>query len=548
MTPGSPDHATIPEYFAATVARRGAQDALGVIAGGRLTWRTWDWLAGEIAAWAAELAARGVRPGDRVAQVGLNSAGWIVADLAIQTVGAVHAPLHAALSRPQSAEQIAQCEAKLVLAQDELTAERLVGHLNPATPIVLHRDMPAGSDAHPWRRESTFPGPDDLATILYTSGTTGEPRGVMLTQRNIVANTAAMIAAVSAPAEETLLCILPLSHIYARTCDLYVWIARGTHLILPESRETLLRDCKVAHPTVLNAVPYFYQKVADGVRAANPDADAQALRNALGGQVTRCYCGGAALPPEVEQFFAERELPILCGYGLTESAPVITASTIEHYAPGTVGRPLANLEVRLAADGEIQARGPSIMQGYWHNEADTRRVLDDGWLLTGDLGEWDDQGNLRIIGRKKEMLVLSTGKKAAPTRIEQLLLGSPWIEQCCVVGDGRKCVAALIVPNGDRLRAEISRRRLFVWSKRRALNHPQVLALYRDEINRCLAGAAEFEQVAAFTLIGRGFSVDDGELTPKLSLRRAVIEKSFGSEIDAMYARRAGGEDAPARN
>jgi long-chain acyl-CoA synthetase len=358
----------------------------------------------------------------------------------------------------------------------------------------------------------------------------------MLTQRNIVANAVAMADALDTGHLETRLLILPLSHIYARTCDLYVWIYRGSKLVIAESRETALRDCKLAQPTVINAVPYFYQKVADGLRSSISHPDGNALRACLGGAIKMLYCGGAALATEVETFFAERGLPIFCGYGLSEAAPVITATTPATYSRGSVGRPLPNVEVQLAEDGEVQARGPSIMRGYWQNEADTAKVIKDGWLQTGDLGEWDANGNLRIVGRKKEMLVLATGKKVAPTRVEQLLVGSPWIEQCCVLGDGRKCLAALIVPNAELLRQEVRRRRLFIWSRRRALRHPQVLAHYRQEIDRCLSGAADFEQVGCFTLLNRGFSIELGEMTPKLSLCRKVIEKSFACEIEAMYA------------
>jgi long-chain acyl-CoA synthetase len=316
--------------------------------------------------------------------------------------------------------------------------------------------------------------------------------------------------------------------------------------VLVESRETVFRDCGLVGPTAINAVPYFYQKVADRLRTGGGEVDAVGLRAALGGAIQRCYCGGASLPPEVDRFFAERDLPILCGYGLTEAAPVITATSPGGYRSGTVGQPLPDVEVRLADDGEIVVRGPNVMQGYWRNEAATSRVLRDRWLLTGDLGKWDaarpgespaETGHLRIVGRKKEMIVLATGKKVAPTRVEERLAGSPWIEQACVVGDGRKCLAALIVPNGEALRGEIKRRRLLVWSRRRALRHPQVLALYRREIDHCLDGLAEFEQVGAFTLIGRPFALDRGEVTPKQSLCRSVIQRSFADNIDAMYRR-----------
>jgi long-chain acyl-CoA synthetase len=354
-----------------------------------------------------------------------------------------------------------------------------------------------------------------------------------------MSNAIAITQAAAPAGDETRLCLLPLSHIYARTCDLYSWMVYGGRLVLTESRETVFRDCLLATPTAINAVPYFYQKVVDRLRAAGGADDASALRGTLGGAVRRLFCGGAALPPEVDRFFAERGLPILCGYGLTETAPVITATVSDGYRSGTVGPPLAGVEVRLADDGEVLARGPNVMRGYWQNDEATTRVLRDGWLSTGDLGQWDAAGHLRIVGRKKEMIVLATGKKVAPTRVEERLAGSPWIEQACVVGEGRNCLAALIVPNGEALRAEIRRRRLLVWSRRRALNHPKVRALYREEIDRCLRDLAEFEQVGAFTLIGRMFSLDLGEVTPKQSLRRATIQRRFEREIELMYQRRS---------
>jgi len=539
MSPAELESLTIPALLAATVARQGDQPALGTISQGTLVWRSWNDLAALAAQAAEALAARGVQPGDRVAQLSPNCEGWIVADLAIQQLGAVHVPLHAALAPQQAAEQVAHAGARLLLVDRNETADRLRAAVDQQVTIITHGELLSHptSQGVAGGRGGDAPTPESLATILYTSGTTGAPRGVMLTQRNLVSNAVGVTDAVAAIADEIRLCLLPLSHIYARTCDLYSWIYRGTQLVLAESRDTILRDCQLVRPTVINAVPYFYQKVADSLRNREEPADAATLRQAFGGAIKRCYCGGAGIASEVEQFFAERELPILCGYGLTEAAPVVTASTFENYAAGTVGRPLPNLEVQLAKDGELLVRGPNVMQGYWHDEAATAAAIQDGWLHTGDLAAWSNGGNLRIVGRKKEMIVLATGNKVAPTQVEQLLTGSPWIEQCCVVGDGRKCIAALIVPNPEMLRQEIRRRWLLVWSRRRALTHPKILARYRQEIDRCLAAAASFEQVGPFVLVGRGFSVEAGELTPKLSLRRGVIEQAFSDEIETMYRR-----------
>jgi long-chain acyl-CoA synthetase len=524
MTPNEAANQTIPELFARTAARCGDRPALGVIKDGRLAWRTWREVSDRVDAWAAELQARGVRHGDRVAQLGGNSEEWIIADLAMQRLGAIHVPLHVALSEQQCAQQISHCGARIVITATKDLSDRIRPVID-GTPIVSHAELASASlQAAPVAANAAEPG--DLATILYTSGTTGPPRGVMLTQRNIVTNTVATADAVAVDDNETRLLVLPLSHIYARTCDLYCWIYRGTRLVIAEARESAFRDLKIAKPTFLNAVPYFYQKVAEALRKESPSPDAAALHEFLGGAVKTLFSGGAALGAEVARFFAERGHTILCGYGLTETSPVISASTSATYSPRSVGRVLANIEVRLADDGEILVRGPSVMVGYWQNEEATSAVLHDGWLSTGDLGQWDDVGNLCIVGRKKEMIVLATGKKVAPTAIEQLLAGSPLIEQCCVVGDGRKCLGALVVPNGDELRQQMSRL---------GIVPAEASALYREEIDRCLKGVAEFEQVGVFTLLDRPFSADFGEVTPKLSLCRKIIERNLAAEIEAMY-------------
>ena len=249
-----------------------------------------------------------------------------------------------------------------------------------------------------------------------------------------------------------------------------------------------------------------------------------------------CYCGGAAIAPEVEALFDRQGLPILTGYGLTESSPVVSATTQGNYQAGSVGQALPGVEVRISAEGEVLVRGPNVMQGYWKNPNATAEAIVDGWLHTGDLGELDASGQLRIVGRQKELIVLATGKNVAPSRVEQHLAGSPLVEHVCVVGDGRKCLGTLIVPNPDALRKEISRQRLWVWSRRRAVTHPRIRERYRQEIDSLLAQLSSEEQVGPFTILDRNFSVEQGELTTKLSLRRKTIAKNFSREIERMYA------------
>jgi len=533
------DDWTIPRLFWHAVAARGATEALGVFEGGQLSWRTWKALAERVGALMGRLAEAGVAPGDRVVQVRANCEDWIVADLAIQSLGAVHVPMHATLAVGQMRQQVEHCGARVALVGDRRLAGDLGGVGGPGGRVaVLDASIERPSAGHGesgfserlmWRGSG-----EDLATILYTSGTTGAPRGVMLTQRNLATNAIATTDQIGPPPGEVRLCMLPLSHIYARTCDLYSWIYHGGRLVLAQSRETVFSDCATAQPTAINAVPYFYQKAVDALRDTGGQTDDE-LRQLLGGRIQQCYCGGAALAPEVDRFFADRGLPILCGYGLTEASPVISITRTDTYVAGTVGRPLSNLEVRLAPDGELLVRGPSVMRGYWQDSGATAAALVDGWLHTGDLASLDVEGNLRITGRKKELMVLATGKKVAPTQVEQLLAGSPLVEQACVVGEGRKFLAAIIVPNAAALRREIRRRRLVVWSKRRAVTHPKVLAAYRAEIDRCLQSLAGCEQIGAFMLLTRAFSAELGEVTPKLSLRRETIAANFAKEIEAMY-------------
>lgn len=531
-----PEPLTIPALFRATVERVGDRAAVGIIRNGQLAWKTWHEFADDVERACLGLRGYGMNAGDRVVHYAPNSYEWITTDLAILSLGAVHVPLHATLPVEQAVEQIELADAKLLIADDS-HFEAL--HQLPIHAIASKSLLQKGANSAEDQRTglcSASLEPQDLATILFTSGTTGRPRGVMLTHANLAANAIATTEAIAAPHEELRLCFLPLSHIFARTCDLYTWIYGGGRLVLAESRETILRDCEIARPTVINGVPYFYQKVVQALHESGKIGQQGALLELLGGEVRLLCCGGAAVAPEVEKFFAEQKLPLLCGYGLTEASPVISASNRENVRAGFVGPALNNVEVRLAEDGEILVRGPSVMRGYWRDEAATREAITDGWLHTGDLGELDEAGRLRIVGRRKELIVLSTGKKVCPTAVEQRLAGSPYVESVCVVGDGRSHLSALIVPNPQALKRFIKENKLWVWSKHRAVTHPKVRKLFRSEIDRLLNGLAKEEHVGPFTILSRNFSLEAGEVTPKFSLCRETIARNFATDIAAMYA------------
>ena len=522
---------TIPELLAATVARVGDHLALGTIVDGQLVWQTWAEVDAEVRRFAAKLRQAGIGAGDRVAQWAPNSGAWIVTDLALLSLGAVHVPLHMSLAERQVVSLLKLAEAKLlIIDRGRSEAEALAKEV--CLPFLRHKDLFAAEDASPIQDSAQDPAKSDgLATLLFTSGTTGQPRGVMLSHQNLASNAIALSEAVGSNASETRLGFLPLSHIYARTCDLYTWLYRGSRLVLAESRDTIIRDCQLARPTVINGVPYFYQKIAQQLQGTEPGA----LQRLFGGQLKRCYCGGAAMAPEVEALFEQQGLPILTGYGLTETSPVVSATTEENYQAGSVGRPLPEVDVRISAEGEILVRGPNVMQGYWNDPAATAEAIVDGWLHTGDLGELDATGQLRIVGRQKELIVLSTGKNIAPSRVEQRLAGSPLVELVCVVGDGRKCLGSLIVPNPEALRNEIRRQGLWVWSRRRAVTHPRIREWFRQEIDRVLAPLSAEEQVGRFTILDRNFSIEQGELTTKLSLCRKTIAENFSRDIERMY-------------
>jgi long-chain acyl-CoA synthetase len=553
---------TIVELLCRRVETDGLRPALAIKRGGAYQWLTWNDIAAAVPQVVAMLVELGLRPGDRVAQVSENRYEWIVADFAIQMAGAVHVPIHPTLAGPQIAWQILHSGAKVVLLSGPHQAVKLAAlegecprdvawvTYEPCTgvlrgqPIHLLTELQAtanlgkGVEAA-WQARKQITA-DSLATILYTSGTTGEPKGVMLTQGNLTTNAIATVDAFGWSPDQLRVNFLPLSHIFARTCDLYLWIADGSRLALAESRETVIADCQAIHPTYLNGVPYFYDKIYRALCAEGRHNEPGALKAFLGGAIDKCCAGGAALPGHLYDFFESQGVLLLQGYGLSESSPVITISTEAYHRRASCGRPIPDVDVRIADDGEILTRGPHVMQGYYENPEATADVLKDGWLHTGDLGRLDDDGFLYITGRKKEILVTSAGKNIAPVFLESLLTQDPLILQAMVIGDGRSYLTALIVLNNTELDAGLKRLGIPHPDEASRNSHPAVMDLVRQRIDRCLSGVSPHEQVRKFTLLARPFSIEAGELTPKLSLRRAVIESHFAPQIAAMYDAKQG--------
>lgn len=553
--------ATIVRLFADRVAQDAHRPAIRFRRGADWQALCWGEVADDVRRMAAVLAALGGSPGDRVAQFSPNRYEWIMADLAIQAARAVHVPIHASLAAAQVAYQVADCGARIVLVAGPDQATNLSQHHRahgdqwpPDVKLISYDPCPQNDDANvvcvrdlllhaddaaaqrllPEARELVTP--DDLATILYTSGTTGEPKGVMLSQRNLASNALGTLAAFGQQADDLRLAWLPMSHIFARTCDVYTWLAGGGELALAESPEAVIGNASELHPTLINGVPYFFEKVQRYLVDHGLSDQSGVLAAAFGGRLRAACSGGAPLPDHVAKFYNDRGVFLGQGYGLTESSPVISAATPSAMTIGTAGRPIPGVEVKIAADGEILTRGPHVMMGYWNKPQATAEVLHDGWLSTGDLGQIEADGFLKITGRKKELIVTSAGKNIAPAYLESLLKSDPLIEQAVVIGDRRNYLVALIVPNRDALAAHWRERGGELPSPVDTALDPDVLALYRERIDAALSGVSYYEQIRKFALLDRPLSPDRGELTLTLKLRRDSIQKNFAEIIERLYA------------
>jgi long-chain acyl-CoA synthetase len=537
-------------------AERGERTAIFVRRGQQRIELTWNQVLDEVRRAAAALVRLGVSRGDRVVLISPNRYEWIVADLAIQMAQGVHVPVHASLSGPQILHQIVASGATVIILSGEEQTEKLVaeaGQLSHDVKVIafdacpetwehfhflrfseLMHEVSSAEAEEVQARAQADSKPDDLATILFTSGTTGEPKGVMLSQGNLTSNARASAMIFGHEIGDRRLNWLPLSHIFARTCDLYTWLATGCELALADSPEAVVANCAELHPTLLNGVPYFFEKVHRQVVEKGFGDVPGALKHVFGGRMRVLLSGGAPLPDHVAKFYEQQGLLLLQGYGLTESSPVITTSTEQFHRLGTVGRAIPGVEVRISAAGEILTRGPHVMQGYWKNPQATHEAIADGWLHTGDLGELDADGYLHITGRKKELIVTAGGKNIAPAHLEALLTEDPLIRQALVIGDRRNYLTALIVPDFEQLRGAVEGGAETCEAE--LLTDSRVRRMFTERIETRLQVVSRYEQVRNFVLLDRPFCIEHEELTPTLKLRRSRIQANFADVIEAMYA------------
>ncbi len=533
------------------------------------TWRDVNWTQyrADAAACAAALIEAGIGKGDRVGILAENSVEWLIVDMGILSAGAINVPIHAPLTPRQIDFQLAETETCwiFVSGREQLEKIRQIRAELPALRgMVVFDSTAAASDATAWseflqrgrealkkstatqaQRQASV-GPDDLCTIVYTSGTTGNPKGAMLSHGNIISNIAASQEASPHEPDSVLLSWLPYSHIYARTVDHYLSIYAGTAVAIAESAETVVQNLAEIQPTHLTAVPRFYEKVLAAVSGPDPEVTGKKLRHIFGPRIDWLSAGGAPLSRPVGEAYTAAGLPMFQGYGLTETSPVITFNRKGYNKLGTVGQVLPGVTVKIAPDGEILTYGPHVMKGYWKNPEATAESIRDGWFHTGDIGSVDADGYLSITGRKKELLVLSNGKKVVPSFIEGLLVADDYIDQAAVCGEARPYITALIVPKWDNLCKTLNEQGTQVdgQAKESLCCHPEVRALLKKRIEKVLADVSNPERVKNFVVLANPFTVAADELTVSLKLRRNVVLQKHAAALETLYKEGAALEPA----
>jgi len=421
--------------------------------------------------------------------------------------------------------------------------------------------------------------PTDLLTLIYTSGTTGNPKGVMLSHENLIANMEGIGKLINFETDDVFLSFLPLSHVFERMGGHFTAFSRACTVYYAEGIEQVPVNLQEARPTVVLSVPRLYEKmharIIEGLKSA-PAARQKIfwwaievgrnysmlsiagekipfmlsvkhkianklvyskVRERMGGRLKFFVSGGAPLSQAIGEFFAAAGITILEGYGLTETSPVLSSNSPEALRYGSVGKPLFNVEIKIDTDGEILAKGPSIMKGYYNNEEATKEAIDsDGWFHTGDIGEFDGEGYLIITDRKKNILVTSGGKNIAPAPMENVMVASPYIEQVVVIGDKRNFISALIVPAFESVESYLLEHDKAVVSHAAIVEHPDVIALISREVNKAMESFSKYERVKKFTLLPRLLTLEKGELTPTLKVVRRIVLSNFDEYVDRIYS------------
>lgn len=615
--------ATIAELYWNSVRDHGERTAQEWFDG--TTWRTRNYLqfGRAVRDLGNAMLARGLKKGDRVAIWSKSSPHWAAADMACLSAGLVTVPIYDTLTGEKAAYILQDSGSVLLFAQDPVILARLAPHraaLKALKHTVVIEGQAAGvagspealaftdfiSSGQAWAQTHSDAldkavkavDPDDLASIVYTSGTTGEPKGVVLTHGNFTANAHAIMGVVKFGPEDVFLSFLPLSHVYERAAGHFSAYGAGSRVCFARSLETLTDDMQHAKPTIMTSVPRLYEKMYGRIRDAMakesflkraifdwamgvgkesvpyrtsgkemPSGLARKLgiadklvfhklRDRLGGRLRFFVSGGAALSKDIESFFWSAGIVILQGYGLTETSPVTNVNRPGAIKIGSVGKTLPKVQVKIDTaawepvrprepgqtghpeEGEICFKGPNVMQGYWKKKEATAAVFDaQGWFHTGDVGYVDNEGYLFITDRKKEIIVMSNGKKVAPQAVENALQLQPHIAQACILGEKKNYIAALIVPNWESVERFALEAGVTHKDRDRLASDPRVMSLIEQEVEAVNAHLSRYEQIKKFWILPAEWTVESGELTPSMKLKRRIIQDKFKADVERLYSK-----------
>ena len=593
--------ATLTEMFLNTVKTNGSKTALMNKVEGKYQGITYQEFGEKVKDFALGLASLGVKKGDRVALLSENRPEWAISDLAILSLGAINVPIYPSLIPRQIEYILNDSEAKIIITSTPDQTSKIIEIIKnlPVFKYIFFMDSPAVINEKMFSFQQVFEKgrkfgskntdyydqvtkavtPDDPAGIVYTSGTTGNPKGAILTHNNFLSNVKGGVASLNIVSTDTFLSFLPLCHVFERMAGHFCPLSVGATIAYAESIDSVAQNLGEVKPTIMTSVPRLFEKmytrvlenakaggavkqkifnwaIQSGAKYVKAQEQGKGggvlklkynlahklvfskLHERVGGRLRFFASGGAPLPKEIGEFFYYAGIKILEGYGLTESSPVIAANLEDKFKFGTVGPVLekGGVEVKIAEDGEILTRGPHVMKGYYKKPAETREVIDeDGWLHTGDIGFLDENGFLVITDRKKNILVTSGGKNIAPAPIENLLITSPLIDQVMVIGDKRKFLSALLVPNFEALQNYAGEQNISFENDKELVNHSKIHQYVANEVERISADLARFEQVKAFRLMPQPFTIEAGELTPTLKIKRKVVEEKYADMIDSMY-------------
>ena len=591
--------ATLPELFLRAAAEFDLPDALNFKKDGEWKKISSAGIVSRAENIALGLYSLGLRKGDRAAVLAANSPEWTLADAGCQFAGVIDVPIYTTLAPDSVRYIIDDSAARVLFLQDRETYERIRPAIEGCTSVekivLFDLDSSDETDVHSFEQLETIGKhlgneksalaeelrnaieSSDIATLIYTSGTTGEPKGVMLTHSNLISNVVDASEKYEFSGQDVSLSVLPLSHVFERT-GMYVYIRYGMCVYFAESIDKVPENLKEVRPTIFIGVPRIFEKVFERARlkaaqegrinellfdwaidiakeyaaligddqpipmalaAKHSIADTivfAKLREFFGGRLRFCITGGAALPDEIFLIFTGAGISIMQGYGLTETSPVISSNNPTAVKVGTVGKPIRNVKVRIAADGEIEVTGPGVMAGYFHKPDATKEAFtEDGWFRTGDIGNIDADGYLTITDRKKELFKTSGGKYIAPSPIEQMLRSSRFVNQAVLVGNERKFPAALIVPNFEMLESYAKLKELDIKTPDDFCRHPRILDLFKRQIEAMTPGLAQYEKVKKFALLRHELTVENGELTPTLKVKRRIVDEKYRNVIDRLY-------------